>query len=40
MTTYNMSAAKLLDMLELVMKESSKLLFDIPELVNGEIYVR
>jgi hypothetical protein len=29
----------LFEMLELVMKERSKLLFDIPELVNGEIYV-
>ena len=30
----------LFDLLELVMKERSKLLIDISELVNGEIYVR
>jgi hypothetical protein len=29
----------LFDLLELVMKERSKLLIDIQELVNGEIYV-
>jgi hypothetical protein len=30
----------LFDLLELVMTEKSKLLIDIPEFVNGEIYVR
>ena len=29
----------LFDVLELMMKERSKLLIDIPELINGEIYV-
>jgi hypothetical protein len=30
----------LFDMLELVMKEMSKLLVDIPKLINGDIYIR